>query len=111
MAWETRNGRGRYYTRSRRSGGQVIRQYIGTGEVAQAIADLDALDREQRREVAEAFRAECVRLDAVDAPTRAFCEACELLTHGALLVAGYHRHHRGEWRRRRNGHEAAATAA
>jgi hypothetical protein len=47
MAWEKR-GNGLYYYRKRREGQRVISEYIGAGEFAQAIATLDALDRERR---------------------------------------------------------------
>ncbi len=55
MGWE--NG-GRYYTRSKREGGKVVRQYVGAGEYAAICARNDALRREiqadeqaQRRQV------------------------------------------------------------
>jgi len=38
MAWESRNGRGAYYTRSRRCQGKVIREYIGSDERGEANA-------------------------------------------------------------------------
>ena len=58
MSWETRNGKGSYYTRSRRIYGKVVREYIGTGLVAQEIAEIDALDREQRYQDRAKFKAE-----------------------------------------------------
>lgn len=101
MAWETRNGRGRYYTRSRKVGGRVVREYLGCGEVAELIAESDDLDREVR----EAARGERQRSAAVqrerDAVVALVCDAAQLWSRIALLTAGYQRHDRGEWRRRR----------
>jgi hypothetical protein len=48
VGWETRARGVRYYTRSRRINGRVVREYIGTGPVAEAIAALEARDRVAR---------------------------------------------------------------
>ena len=50
MAWESRNGRGAYYTRSRRCQGTVIREYIGFDETAKVIAKIDDIERQVRKE-------------------------------------------------------------
>src|SRR4051794_39320882 len=53
MGWE----RGRYYTRSRKVNGRVVREYVGSGYVAELAAQLDGLDRDQRESEADARRA------------------------------------------------------
>lgn len=105
MAWETRKGRGRYYTRSTRVNGRVVRQYVGTGETAETLAELTALEREERRQQAEASRAQRESIDAVDAAVGELCEITELLARDALHLSGYHQHKRGEWRRRRGSQD------
>lgn len=103
MGWETRARGGRYYTRSRRVGGRVVREYIGTGRVAELAAMLDAAERRAR----SAERNNLRLAEAGDAP--AFGALTELgrvldgLAAAFLIEAGYRRHHRGEWRRRRDG--------
>ena len=39
MGWEIRERGGRYYTRSRKFGGRVVREYIGGGSIAALIDD------------------------------------------------------------------------
>ena len=102
MGWE----RGRYYTRSRKVNGRVVREYVGAGRVAELAAELDAIKREQRRLDALALRREKDGLAALDAELKALAEATDLLARAALLAAGFRQHKRGEWRKRR-GHEAA----
>ena len=108
MAWETRRGRGRYFTRSKRVGKRVIREYLGTGPAAELAAELDALERAARAAAAATWRTERARLEELDAAVAAFDRSVEALARAALLAAGYHQHHRGEWRRRRDGHRETA---
>ncbi len=78
----------------------MVREYVGSGTLAELAAEVDALKRLRREEEAEAWRTERERMEALEAPVQELFEAAEILAHAALLVAGYHRH-KGEWRKRR----------
>jgi hypothetical protein len=102
MGWETRKGR-RYYYWAEWRNGRCIKTYRGARYLAELDAQMDEIKREERRrEAAEAkqTRDHLADLDAENA--RAFKATRELVAV-MLATAGYHRHHRGEWRRRRNG--------
>ena len=105
MGWKTRGGRA-YYYQSERIGDRVVTNYINVG-IAGLLSRLDSLDREKRR---------CRRyLDRGEAEESGWHAeqvglACRLLTTAAGSVlerAGYHRHDRGPWRRRRAMSDAA----
>ncbi len=100
MSWEPRARGGRYYTRSRKVNGRTIREYVGTGEVAAMADERDRLDRERREQERTALRLTLMELDLRDDSVKALHRDVDALAHGALLAAGYYRHH-GEWRRRR----------
>jgi hypothetical protein len=75
--------------------------YFGTGPHAEAVA---AADRERRGNLdarRAATRLEWDHIGEADAKVKAFYDATEAATRAALLSAGYHRHARGAWRRRR----------
>ena len=101
MAWERRDGcAGRYYTWSRKVNGRVVREYVGAGPLAEIAAERDRLERARRADAAGRERAERERLAREEAPVAALDAAVTALTGAALVLAGYHRHDRGEWRRR-----------
>jgi hypothetical protein len=101
MGWD----KGRYYTRSKKVGGRVVREYVGAGRVAELAAQLDELEREQRRLDALALRREKDDLAALEADLKALAETTDQFARAALLAAGFRQHKRGEWRKKRRGQE------
>lgn len=110
MAWEKRNGRGRYYTQSRRVGGRVRREYWGRGPVAEKVAEWDALQRRQREDLRQALRAEAESIQKTEQVFDELNRVCRHLVKDTLESAGYHRHHR-EWRKKRMEQQALRTAS
>lgn len=96
-----RENRGPYYTRSYRRGGRVCREYCGGGLAGILAEDLDAEERAEREQKQAAWRAEKVNLRAGEQLTAEVCELTQLLVEVTLVLAGYRRHNRGEWRRKR----------
>ena len=100
--WERRDRGGLYYTRSRKVNGRVQREYVGTGPLAELVAEADAEERRRREEVAARRKEERQRLETLLSPLNELNEATEVLARAALLISGYRRHNRGDWRRRRD---------
>jgi hypothetical protein len=122
MSWERRrHSRGRYYTRSRRESGLIVREYVGRGILGEMAAQADAAQRRQMRRsagrcgAAQADAAQRIQkqeqrriwrkqrgdLETQDAALRALDAACEAVLAAVLTASGYHQHQRGEWRKRR----------
>ena len=101
MAWENRKGVGRYYTRSERVGGRVVRHYIGTGPVAEFAAREDEQRRREREARSAAQRAEREAWEDVEERASDAYRKLGTLIQADLVARGFHQHRRGEWRRRR----------
>ena len=101
MGWETRQRGGRYYTHSRRAGGRVVREYLGTGRIAELAALLDEWEREEREAARREDRERRAQIEAADTLIDTLCRGTDALARAALLAAGYHQHDRGAWRKRR----------
>lgn len=97
MGWE----RGRYYTRSKKVNGRVVRDYVGGGRIGELVAELDSIERDRREREVEEWRAVRADLDEVAAMLSDLNQRCDLLTRAALIVGGYRQHKRGEWRKQR----------
>lgn len=100
MSFQQR-GRNKYYYRSTRVGPKVSSRYVGQGALAEAV-HLDVLYRRaaarERKRLQQQLLAAARDLEAL---TRQLSSECEVLVRAHLLLAGYHLHHRHEWRKRR----------
>src|SRR5688572_14451967 len=87
----------------RRPSSEGVRRWGGVlGHIA---ALQDAQERRRREQEAGLWNEERDRLEALVAPVDQLCEATEILYRAALLSAGFRRHQRGEWRRKREPKE------
>ena len=96
MGWE----KGRYYTRSRKVNGRVVREYVGGGEIGAVAAQLDEIERERREHERRRWRMEKEEIETFDRSITKVCQMADIIAKAAMVAAGYHLH-RGEWRRRR----------
>jgi hypothetical protein len=99
VAWE-RRGSNLYYYQSERVDGRVQKKYVGTGEVAEAIAHADETIRRRRAARSERARIELEEAKSLASAGEELWEAADILAAAQLVAAGYHRH-KGEWRMRR----------
>lgn len=102
MSWDSRG----YYYRSRRMNGQVTREYIGKGEIAEFIAEGDAIERELKFLQRSIWVAEKQEMEGIDAQMRELDGIAMKIIKAAMTAAGYHQHKRGEWRRKRHGNKS-----
>ena len=79
----------------------MVREYVGSGPLAELAAETDALKRLRREEEAEAWRQERESLEFIDRSMEDLHETAEVLARATLLAAGYRQHNRGEWRKKR----------
>jgi len=101
MAWEKRKNGRLYYYRATREGKRVVKQYVGTGPAAEAAAQADAERRAARAARRQAEQQQREAYSAAAEQVAAFGSQVNLLMEAGLLAAGYHRHDRGAWRKRR----------
>jgi hypothetical protein len=100
MAWEQR-GKQTYYYRSARVDGRPCRLYFGGGEAAQLVARSDEERRTERQRTAQSDADYQRKFLLAHMAIGEVANALNLLTSATLLVAGYYRHDRGPWRKRR----------
>lgn len=110
MPWEHRNGHGRYYTRSHKVNGEVIREYIGAGPLAEQVASADVATRQALTALRETERRQRAEARDLERQLDDLCGATDYLITIALNAAGYHQHARGPWRKSRVPTTSKASA-
>jgi len=102
MGWEQR-GSNKYYYRKERDGSRVKSVYVGCGQTARMVSDLQNTSRLFEKAIAVAYPTELDRLKAQDAKLDQACDLINAMMQASLLAAGFHSHRR-QWRKKRNGH-------
>ena len=100
MGWK-QIGSNRYFYRSRREGGKVVSEYFGQGDSGRLMAEIlrfETIERMARRREEKDEREEAAEEDRGIAE---WFERVEAVATGAMLAAGFHKHH-GQWRRKRH---------
>lgn len=96
MGWE----KGKYYTRSRKINGKVVREYIGQGVEAELAAWEDSVKRREREVEQAARKAKKEELSELETLMKELNDEVDSLIPAVLAVAGYHQH-KGQWRKKR----------
>ena len=102
MTWETRNGFGRYYTRSRRINGHVTREYVGIGDKGEAAAAEDQRQRLARQEEKNHLAHYILQSSRHQRALNGIEHLGNLYLESILSGASYHLHRNAEWRKRRD---------
>ena len=106
MGWELRHGGRRYLYWNRRVNGKPQKVYLAAeGDFGDLMANNLHRFEDQQRRVRELTRktatASRARIDELVADVAAANAALKIVSDGLLCAMGYHRHHRGEWRMKR----------
>jgi hypothetical protein len=107
MGWEQR-GNNQYFYRKEREGQKVRSIYLGRGELAHMISNLQTHSPVLERFARDLKSPEQLKVEECETVLNAGIELITMMTHGALLVGGFHTHHR-QWRRTRNVGNATKT--
>jgi hypothetical protein len=99
MGWEQR-GNNRYYYRKEREGSRVKSVYVGRGEIAQMVSQIQSTSHVIERLGCSIKSPEVIGFERAEAAFGQASDLVQLLTQATLLMAGFHTHHR-QWRRKR----------
>lgn len=100
MGWEKRGNKS-YYYKKEREGSKVKSVYVGHGEIAHMVAEIQSTSPLLERVARKLKSPEQVKWEKAEAALDRASDLIQLITQAALLSAGYHTHRR-QWRRKRD---------
>jgi hypothetical protein len=100
MPWLQR-GQNRAFYQSLRIDGRVVHRYLGSGPAAEQAAAAIEARRQQRAAARAALATERQRHAKALVPLEQLSWLTDALLIATLTSAGFHRHCRGQWRKRR----------
>ena len=108
VGWEQR-GNNQYYYKKEREGSRVKSVYVGRGEIAQMVSQIQSSSTLVERVARGLKSPEAIKFEQAEKALDQAAELVEHLTIGALLAAGFQIHKR-QWRRKRNVLLSASNA-
>ena len=99
MGWEQR-GNNSYYYKKERDGSRVKSVYVGRGEIAHMVAQLQSSSPLLERFARSMKSPQQVQQEKADAALDQLSDFVHAITQAALLAAGFHTHKR-QWRKTR----------
>src|SRR5689334_19707385 len=100
MGWEQR-GTNQYYYRKERDGSRVKSTYVGRGEIAHMVAQIQSSSAVIEKCARHMRSPKQVKHDKAEAALDRATDLIQLFTEASLLTASFHTHKR-QWRRKRN---------
>jgi hypothetical protein len=100
LGWEQR-GNNSYYYRKERDGSQVKSVYVGRGEIAQMVSQIQATSALLERLARSTNPLDTIKSEKATAALEQASDLVRLMTQAVLLSAGFHTHKR-QWRKTRD---------
>jgi hypothetical protein len=101
MGWEQR-GNNRYYYKKEREGSRVKSTYVGRGEVAHMVAQIQSSSSLIERYARVVKTPQALEQEKAEVELEQLTDRVHVITQAALLTAGFHTHKR-QWRKMRHG--------
>lgn len=101
MGWE-RRGEHEYYYKKEREGSRVKSVYVGRGEIAHMISEIQSSSPLLENVARRMKSPDMVQREKADATLQQALDLIQLITQATLLTAGFHTHKR-QWRKKRDG--------